>query len=97
MSAYIVDPRTIDYLVSWAHRHRGDHSCPTAFLPEGTEVPEELEPAVTWLTPGANKTGRLYLAQVSSDDLGKLLMAQNVRSVQHLYSDSADNLPGPIK
>lgn len=95
MSAYIVDPRTIDYLVAWTHRHRQDHTSPrTAPVWDAwDDVPEEYRHAVQ----GNDRFGyRLNLAQLSKDELGRLLMRENVRSVAHRYEGTApEDLPGP--
>jgi hypothetical protein len=95
MSAYIVDPRTIDYLVAWAQRHRSHHLTPSARVPDGTQgmaradVPECLQGIAG---PGE----RFYLVQVSPNDLGAILLAENVRSVRYRYpNDGPDDLPGP--
>ena len=69
MSAYIVDPRTIDYLVQWGARHRS--------------VVRDGE--------------RVRLDDIPQNELGQILMTENVRSVRTRYpQDSADTLPGPV-
>jgi len=93
MSAFICDPRHVDYLVTWAHRPRAELY---VVLNDGETPPEPLRHAVSpgkqqWQTPD-----RLMLREINPTDLGRLLMAENVRSVMHRYDDTApDDLPGP--
>lgn len=98
MSAFIQDPRHIDYLVAWANSRCAAlrHSEPMtgSIWDHEYEIPEDLRDAAT----GADEYGwRLRLQQVSPDDLGRILMRENIRSVRARYKDSApDDLPGPI-
>jgi hypothetical protein len=86
MSAYIVDPRTIDYLVQWAKRHRSGLS---AIECKRDQLPERMQDAHDGL--------RLRIGGVFNDELGQLLLTENVRSVRYRYpNDDADSLPGPI-
>jgi len=83
MSAYICDPRTIDYLVQWASNTR-DLS---VYLPDGFPVTEYER---------ARSGNRLNLRELTPDELGAILLAENVRSVSARYPrDSFDDLPGP--
>ena len=94
MSAYIVDPRTVDYLVAWTNRHRQSPPAPRAPTPweSWEEIPQEYRYAIE----GGERFGyRLNLVQLSHDDLGRLLMRANVRSVAHRYDAGPDDLPGP--
>lgn len=94
MSAYIVDPRTVDYLVAWTQRHRHDHTSPRTgrVWDDWEDVPQEYRHGVE----GNDRYGyRLNLMQLSRDDLGRLLMRANVRSVAHRYDAGPDDLPGP--
>ena len=91
MSAYVVDPRTIDYLVAWAQRRRCGGS---VRVPEGVE----LSPDIAVYTQ-EGMTGRAWfkLNDMPADVLGRILMAENVRSVRYRYPDTApDDMPGPI-
>lgn len=84
MSAYIVNPRTIDYLVTWARRHGADHRQIRTSYCFGTwaEIPAEYRHAAE----GADQFGwRLNLGQITRDDIGQILLDQNVRSVQARY------------
>lgn len=95
MSAYIVDPRTVDYLVAWAHRHRQDHTSPRTgrVWDDWEDVPEEYRHAVE---ANGRYGYRLNLVQLSRDDLGRLLMRANIESVAHRYGQTGpDDLPGP--
>lgn len=90
MSAYIVDPRTIDYLVQWAQQQHTDHHEVSAYLPDS------LRPEAFTKYPQAVRFGRLDLTCLTPDELGQLLLDQNVRSVQTRYLDCPpDDLPGP--
>lgn len=88
MSAYICDPRTIDYLVTWA-THTRDL---TVYLPAGF-------PATDYDRARSDRLGlasRLNLRELTPDELGQILLAENVRSVRARYpNDAPDNLPGP--
>lgn len=101
MSAYIVDPRTIDYLVAWAHRHRHDHGATQTrrgLWRTLAEVPEQFQTAVHGSEPtDPHSQGYgLRLQCVTSNDLGALLLRENARSVGYRYDNlSADDLPGP--
>lgn len=86
MSAYIVDPRTIDYLVQWASGRRQQDLNAWMTL-------EQCPPDLIRAFDGH----RLRLGEVTEDELGQLLLRENVRSVTTRYpNDSADDLPGPI-
>src|SRR5690606_5210681 len=86
MSVWIVDPRHIDYLVQWAHRRR---STIDRVRVEMSKVPEEMRYAHDGLY--------LRVQELTSTDLGRILMAENIRSVRYRYpEDSADMLPGPV-
>lgn len=83
MSAYICDPRTIDYLVQWA--------CNTRDL--SVYLPDDFGPTEY---DRARSGNRLDLRALTPNDLGAILMAENVRSVRARYpKDAPDNLPGP--
>lgn len=83
MSAYICDPRTIDYLVTWATNQRDL----VAYAPEALP-PTGYDHA---------RTGRRFdLRQLTPDQLGQILLAENVRSVRYRYpNDAPESLPGP--
>ena len=91
MSAYIVDPRTIDYLIAWAHQHRTHDSAPSVSIPERmdpTTLPDTLD--------GYGQGERFSLMQLTPNDLGAILLAENVRSVQARYPrEAVATLPGP--
>lgn len=82
MSAYICDPSTIDYLVTWARNQRNL----SAYAPD---LPPTAYDHV--------RTGsRFDLRQLTPDELGQLLLNENIRSVRARYPDDApDSLPGP--
>lgn len=83
MSAYILDPRTIDYLVQWAIQRRGL----TVYL-DDVAVATQYEHAISG--------NRLNLRELTPDELGAILLAENVRSVRARYpNDAPDSLPGP--
>lgn len=87
MSAYIVDNRTIDYLVSWiSHGDRSHGSFSTRTIwPKVDDVPESLRPCVD----GDDRYGwRLRLDIMPATDIGRILMAENVRSVTARYGES---------
>lgn len=88
MSAYILDPRTIDYVVQWAIQRR-DLS---VYLPAGF-------PATEYDRARSDRLGlasRLNLRELTPDELGQILLTENVRSVRARYpNDAPDNLPGP--
>lgn len=91
MSAYVVDPRTIDYLVAWAQRKQRD-GLRARVRTADTAIPEEIQHAVKvygdWTV--------IHLDQLTPTDMGRILMAENVRSVRSRYPhESADNIPGP--
>jgi hypothetical protein len=91
MSAYVVDPRTIDYLVAWAQRHRYQRSGLQVRIPR-TLAKADL-PAWLDYQPGDS----FYAVSVRADELGQLLMAANVKSVRHRYPDCpTDDMPGPV-
>lgn len=94
MSAYIVMPRTIDYLVAWADRHGGDVSRTDAIWQDWSDIPEELQRVAA----GDARWGwHLRLNEMTNDEIGQILITENVRSVRHRYpDDSADSLPGPV-
>lgn len=92
MSAFVVDPRTIDYLIQYAQQHRGYGQSGV-----GITVPRSLAKAdlPAWLDyqPG----DRFYAQSVSANELGQVLLTENVRSVRARYEDCpSDDLPGPI-
>lgn len=85
MSAYLCDKRTIDYLVTWATQRR-DLS---VYLPDGFPSLDELD--------RARSGNRLDLRQLTPNELGQILIDENVRSVQARYpNDKPEDLPGPI-
>ena len=85
MSAYICDPRTIDYLVTWATQRR-DLS---VYL--GEDYPE------TRYDARARSGARLNLRNLTPNELGQILLDENVRSVSARYPhDARQNLPGPV-
>lgn len=88
MSAYICDPSTVDYLVTWA-THQRDLS---VYLPAGF-------PATAYDRARSDRLGlasRLNLRELTPDELGAILLAENVRSVRARYpSDTPDSPPGP--
>lgn len=83
MSAYIVDPRTIDYLVTWAINKREIYAY----------VSDEFGPTEY----DHVRTGQRFdLRQLTPNQLGQILLDENVRSVQARYPDDrTDNLPSP--
>jgi len=96
MSAYVCNPRHVDYLVAYAHRYQRQGNAPHVILRDGERdtLPETAVQVgnAEWGSPD-----RLMLGQLSPDVLGQIIMTENVRSVRHRYpSDSADDLPGPI-
>jgi hypothetical protein len=96
MSAYIVDPRTVDYLVAWCKRHKHDHGMGPSVLLTPEEHDEWYAVGNGHLLHGSRDYPRIYLAQVPETILGQAMMTQNVRSVRARYpEDSADDLPGP--
>jgi hypothetical protein len=94
MSAYVVDRRTIDYLVQWIARHRSGVRRTNVIWQTWDEIPEPLQRVA------GQYTGRGYylnINELTENEIGAILLAQNVRSVWHRYpEDSADDLPGPI-
>lgn len=95
MSAYIVDPRTIDYLVAWAKRHGSDITRTENIWTVWTDIPEPLQR----VAGGDNRWGwHLNIRELTHDEIGTMLMLENVKSVRYRYpDDSADELPGPIE
>lgn len=86
MSAYVVDPRHIDYLVSWVYQHRGPGSpigvgWTAPVWATWEDVPEEFQPVA--------EGGRLQWCvephRITPQRLGEILMAENVRSVRSRY------------
>ena len=98
MSAYICNPRHVDYLVAYAHRYRRQGNAPHVTLREGERetLPEAAQAAirpgnVEWQSPDT-----LMLGELSADVLGQVLMTENVRSVRYRYPNEGDDtLPGP--
>lgn len=96
MSAYVVDGRTIDYMIAWAGRHRGNH----ANGPRVMLTPEEYD---AWigagnghLLSGDRDFAYVYIGRMRETEAGRILMGENVRSVRTRYPDIApDDLPGP--
>jgi hypothetical protein len=88
MSAYISDPRTIDYLVQWASNTR-DLS---VYLPAGF-------PATDYDRARSDRVGlaaRLNLRELTPNEIGQILLDENVRSASARYpNESIDSLPGP--
>jgi len=83
MSAYICDPRTIDYLVQWACNTREL----SVYLPDG---------CTATIYDRARSGNRLNLRELTPDELGAILLVENVRSVSARYPrDSFNDLPGP--
>lgn len=90
MSAYIVDPRTIDYLVAWAQRHHHDH------LRLRVRIPRTMAAAAVPECIGLQPGDSFNTVSISANDLGAILLAENVRSVRARYpNDAPDELPGP--
>jgi hypothetical protein len=97
MSAFVVDNRTIDYLVTWVHRHSSSRCGPicTKPVPEWRtvdDVPEPLRDYIdgphAWSEPGKFS---LRVGQMHPTDIGKILLAENVRSVAHRYGGRLDS------
>ena len=96
MSAYIVDPRTVDYLVAWCKRHKHDYVMGPSVRLTPEEHDEWIEAGDGHLLHGSRDFPRVYLVQVPKDMIGQALMTQCIRSVRARYpEDSADDLPGP--
>lgn len=111
MSAYIVNPTVIDYLVAWAarHQHGRHHGLQTELVALSREQIDALDHAAREVLPGQ---WRVNLDQVTNTDLGRILMRENVRSVSYRYGDAGhraywgedhgmtavapDDLPGPV-
>ena len=84
MSAYICDPRTIDYLVTWA-THTRDLSIR---LRDDETTPFDAV---------ARSGNRLNLRNLTPNDVGQILFDENIRSVSARYDgESLDTLPGPV-
>lgn len=97
MSAYIVDPRTVDYLIAWANRHQGDHSRGPSVVLTPEEYDEWNASDRGHLLSGRRDFCRVYIGQMPENEAGQILQSQNVRSVRARYpQDSADDLPGPV-
>jgi len=102
MSAYIVDPRTIDYLVSWAKAHQyGNRALGVRRTSKEKDAPDLISEFVEWSNfgGGSEHHGRFEVMRVPANVLGQLLLNENVRSIQGRYPDTVDNIenaPGPI-
>ena len=88
MSAYVVDNRTIDYLVTWAGRRNERHdwgSTTRTLWKTWEEVPESLR----YAAQGSAEAGgwRLDLSEVHPSDIGRILLSENVRSVSYRYNE----------
>lgn len=94
MSAFIVDPRTIDYLVAWVIKRQRSR-CMTACVADTTSNGEPWECPEAW--HGVCDGPYLYYGNLRPDEIGGILMAENVRSVRHRYpATEYDGLPGPV-
>ena len=102
MSAYLVDPRTIDYLVSWAKAHQyGNRALGVRRTSNEKTSPALLAEFVEWSNfgGGSQHYGRFQVMHVPANVLGKLLLDENFRSINSRYPDTVDNpenAPGPI-
>ena len=84
MSAYICDPSTIDYLVTWATNQR-DLS---AWLSKDCPASE--------YDARARNGQRFHVRNLTPDEIGQILLDENVRSVLARYEqDTVDSAPGP--
>lgn len=97
MSAYIVDPRTVDYIVAWAERQKREQNRVHLDDAARDSVPAELQDGIVARSDWAgNPFHQWDLAEATPTQTGQLLMLANVRSVQYRYPDTAaDDLPGP--
>lgn len=79
MSAYVVSPDTIDYIVTAAHKYETVFSAPLS--------PRTCDAATLAAAPVDYSHGNTFRISGSETDLiGALLLAQNVRSVNYRYS-----------
>jgi hypothetical protein len=93
MSAFIVDPRLIDYLVSWTQRHSDNGSMRTGRIERD---PASLPEALRFLAHTWGTGFYLDLSQIPPNVLGQILFDECVRSVAYCYSDTKpEDLPGP--
>jgi len=80
MSAYVVDPLTIDFLIAYCLTRRNR-----------LHVYHDLAPSVFGTGPGG-----VEINEQTADRWGQVLQDENVRSVQYRYpQDTRDTLPGP--
>jgi hypothetical protein len=96
MSAYLVHPKAIDRVVAWAARRGavpgGLYTAPIWRSHE--DIPEPVRKAAV-ADPHSGGWG-LDLGQVPPDDLGTILIRQNMASVRRRYSrDGRASLYGP--
>jgi hypothetical protein len=96
MSAYLVHPKAIDRVVAWAARRGavpgGLHTAPIWRSHE--DIPKAVRKAAV-ADPHSGGWG-LDLGQVPPDDLGTILIRQNMASVRRRYSrDGRASLYGP--
>ena len=101
MSAYLIDPETLDYVLSWLES-KNLHQRGTRIRVE--EDAADLE-TVKVLVPHAINPHAwagetkyvVQLAELTKEDMGRILYAENVRSVSYRYpNDTPDSIPGPI-
>lgn len=103
MSAYVVDPKTIDLLLAWVKRH-GTPGDPGLMwrnieVPKDApdlERPRELECDCLEDQQGIFGPFSTWRPGADINATGQLLLDQNVRSVTARYPDETpDTLPGP--
>ena len=105
MSAYLVDPETVDYLLAWALQHRAQQD--TALAYRDVTVPSDAPDLAPYraaqspcLTDHKSEWGdrTTWRIGTSEDQTGQLLFDQNLRSIEARYPDTVDNpenAPGP--
>jgi hypothetical protein len=96
VSAFICDLRTIDYLVAYARRKRDLR--PVLDTPQRDALPPTLRLLASPIVITDTSPVRCYHWPVDdADATGRLLLAENIRSVRYRYPDDApDELPGPV-
>lgn len=104
MSAYLVDPETVDYILAWAQRYRGRNDAGLAYrdvhvpanAPDLASYRAAQSPCLTdHFGPWPHSTWRMG---TDLDQTGQLLFDQNIRSIEERYPDTVDrpeNAPGP--
>lgn len=100
MSAYLIDPETIDYILSWLTQKNLHQRGSRLVVQENAAdldtvkvlVPHAINPHA-WA--GETKYV-LSLVELTKDDMGRILLAENVRSVSYRYpDDTPGTMPGP--